>query len=152
VEAADGFYIYRLEGGVRFRLPTPFDREAVAGLPIERASEELLRRCVLDGGLDERRQLVTEAAMARLAPVLRMDLDAVCAECGAAQLAHFDIAAYLLRALVRERRWLYREVHTLAMQYRWSPNDILSLTREQRRTYVALVRAERAPQGEGLFA
>jgi hypothetical protein len=151
-EPSDAGFLYRLPEGVRFRLPTLLDHEAVTGHSPEQAREELLLRCVVEGAMTPAVGAAVEEAMARLWPVLRLDLDAVCAECGAPEAAHFDIASFLLKALGRERRWLHREVHLLASRYHWSPGDILELPREQRRTYVALIRAEESAHGEALFS
>jgi hypothetical protein len=45
-------------------------------------------------------------------------------------------------AFRRERPLLDREMHRLAVAYRWSLDDILSLPRTQRRSLVSLAEAE----------
>jgi hypothetical protein len=143
-------FVYALSSGVRFRLPTPLDQLETAGAAS--GAEEVLRRCIVEGELTPSVAEEVEAAMARVAPVLRLDIEAACAECGARQSAHFDIEAFLIGALDRERRWLYREVHALAVAYGWSPSDILALSRTERRAYVALVQAARAAQRESVLS
>ncbi len=50
-----------------------------------------------------------------------------------------DIAGYLFAEVAARGRFLYREVHTLARYYHWSEVDILALSRERRRRYLALI-------------
>jgi hypothetical protein len=131
--------IFRLASGARFRLPTGRDECEVAELPPAEARQALLERCALEGfaELDS-----LEEIMESVAPVLDLELDARCPECGRRQAVHFDIQSYLLGALMKERRRLMSEVHRLAMAYGWSRNDILSLARGERRAYVEMVEAE----------
>lgn len=147
----EGAFWYRLPGGIRFRLPTALDQRAVMDLPEREQGPELIRRCVGDVSTPEELGRVV-SAMERVGPVLRLDLDATCAECGKQQAARFDIESFFMKALVNERRWLLREAHTLAMAYRWSRAEILGLPRDERRTYVALVGAERGTDGKALFS
>lgn len=152
---ARGDGTYRLPDGLRFRLPSGRDECEVAGLPAAEAVRALAARCVLtDGGADAAR-LDTEAlqrALEQVAPVLDLDLDARCPECGHGQEVHFDIQSYLLGALMGERRQLAAEVHRLASAYGWSLHDILSLGRAERRTYVSLVEAEMARARRRIYA
>lgn len=132
---------FRLPNGLCFRLPTGEDELAVAGLPPEEAEHALLNRCVIEpkeaidfGAVQE--------AMEEVAPVLNLDLDAQCPECGGRQSVHFDVQFYLLRALEQERRKIAREVHRLAVAYGWSLDEILGLSRSQRRMFVELIEAD----------
>jgi hypothetical protein len=127
------------------------DEYAVAGLAAEEAERALLERCVVAAGeggtafdasgLDAS---AVQEALEQLAPMLDLDLNARCPECGQDQSFHFNIQSYLLGALLGERRQLAAEVHRLAMAYGWSLHDILSLERAERRTFVALVETEMA--------
>jgi len=137
---ASGFY--ELPNGARFRLPTLDDLGAVAGLPPERAVALLRQRCV-EGEVDREAEPIQEA-MAHLAPVLDLDVDTSCPACGRRQGVRFSMEAFLLRALAAERRYLTREVHRLARAYGWSLDDILSLSRDDRRTLVRHVEGEAA--------
>ncbi|MBN1875038.1 MAG: hypothetical protein JXA33_12470 [Anaerolineae bacterium] len=132
---------YELPDGRRFRLLTGEDEYAVWHLSPEEAEKELMRRCVAKGDPAIEPD-VLQKAMDEVAPVLDLEVDARCPECGALQSVHFDIQSYLLAALQAERSQLAREVHHLAIAYGWSLSDILSLTRSQRRTYMALIEAE----------
>lgn len=80
-----------------------------------------------------------EAAAAHLetiAPILDLDLDARCPECGQEQMAHFDLQSFLLQRFLSERETLLDEVHLLAQGYGWSLGEILGLGRSARRGLV----------------
>lgn len=140
---------FQLADGTRFRLPTGEDECAVLGLPPEQAQRMVLKRCLIEAGaggeVDDERSGAVQAAMEALAPVLDLELDARCSECGEWQVVHFDIQHYLLSALQQERGQLAHEIHRLASAYGWSLSEILGLPRSQRRSLVALIEAERAP-------
>lgn len=138
---ADGTFV--LPSGLRFRLPTGEDEMAVVGLPPEQAELALLHSCIIESkkGVDLD---AVQQAMEDVAPVLNLDLDAHCPECGGKQLLHFDIQFYLLRALEQQNKQVAREIHRLAVAYGWSLNEILGLSRTQRRTFVEFVEADLA--------
>jgi hypothetical protein len=141
----DGFYT--LPDGQRFRLPTVGEKAQVCGLDPEHAVAILLRRCVLEDApaLDLQR---LEQAMDEAGALLDLDLDAICPECETAQTVRFDIQAYLVLALRSEKQFLDYEIHTIASAYGWGYQEILSLKREDRRTFVRLIQAGRwTPQG-----
>lgn len=79
--------------------------------------------------------------MERVAPLLTLELAAACPECGATQHMDFDMGSYLLRRLLGDKQRLPSEVHTLALAYGWGHQDILSLTRTERKSYLALIEA-----------
>ncbi len=129
---------FRTADGVRFRLPTGEDELAVHGLtPIE-AEREILRRCVIEAVGNAAMESVQDA-MERVSPILDLSLDALCPDCGASQKVDFDLQLYLLQALTQERKQLWRDTHTLAAAYHWSPNDIFGLQRGNRRFLVSLI-------------
>lgn len=143
----------RLPDGRRFRLPTGEDECAVAGLDPERAARELARRCLAAGGDSNEDEGAAEALAKRLAevaPLIDLEIEARCPECGAAQPVHFDLQHYLLTALAAERDRLLGEVHRLAAAYGWSLGDILDLPRRHRRTLVELIEADAAAGREVL--
>jgi hypothetical protein len=131
---ADG--VYQTAAGLRFRLPTGADELAVMGWPPEAARQELLKRCALSENTEG-----LEAAMEAAAPLLNTELQAACPECGTVQIAGFDMGTYLLRRLLSDKERLPNEIHTLAIAYGWGHQDILSLTRAERRRYIALIEA-----------
>jgi hypothetical protein len=130
--------VYQTADGLCFRLPTGTDELAVIGLPPDAARAELLKRCALSEDVSPG---AVEAAMEAVAPLLNTEVQATCPECGAIQTAGFDIGTYLLRRLLSDRERLPGEIHTLAMAYGWSHDDILGLTRAERRRYIALIEA-----------
>lgn len=122
--------------GIRFRLPTGADELAVYGLSADDARRELARRCTVDG---EAPVEAVEAAMEAVAPLVNIDLDAPCPECGTVQHVRFDIGQYLLKRLIDDQKRLPNEVHALAVAYHWGLDEILSLSRIERRRYLALI-------------
>jgi hypothetical protein len=140
--------VYTLTDGRRFRLPTAGDQQSVMGLEVEAAAAALLDRCVVEGDPAADPELL-QAAMGEAGAVLDCDLEAACPECGAAQTVLFDMQGYLLRALAYEKRFLYHEVHRIALAYGWGHEAILGLTREDRRAFVRLIEADPAARRAG---
>ena len=137
----DGTYV--MQNGLRFRLPTGADELRVRNLPAGDAVRELLRCCVLEcPGLFSADAV--QDAMEQVAPILDIDINTACPECGASARVRFDLQSYLLQSLVQERLRFWRETHVLATAYQWPLNEILGLTRSDRRTLVALAEAETA--------
>jgi hypothetical protein len=137
--------IYTLPDGRRFRLPVVGDRDSLIGLDPEEAMTTLLKHCVVEG--DPMLDLKSlQLAMEEVGAVLDQDLDASCPHCGASQTMQFDIQTYVLQVLAFEQRFLHREVHRIAVTYGWSYQEILGLPRDDRRTFVRLIEAERGLQ------
>ena len=139
-----------LSGGRRLRVPTGADELAVAGLPRGEAVARLIAACsegavapVEAGDADV---AAVTAALERAAPVLDLDLDARCPECGAANAVAFRMQSYLLRALARERAQLPEHLHVLARAYGWSATEILRLPRATRLRLVQLAQRALAPR------
>jgi hypothetical protein len=131
---------FQTASGVRFRLPVGADEIAVAALPPDAARQALLARIAPDAS-DEDAEAIEEA-LETLAPILDLELAAVCPECGAAQTVPFDVQRYLLESLRGEWRLRGAEVHRLASTYGWGLGDILGLPRPRRRDFVGLAEAE----------
>ena len=68
----------------------------------------------------------------KFAPLLDVDLDATCPECGHQQQAHFDVQSFVLMRLFNERDLLISQIHIMARAYGWSINSILELPRSIR--------------------
>lgn len=83
-------------------------------------------------------------------PLLDVEFDTACAECGHLQQASFDIQSFLLLRLIGERPRLYVEIDALAAVYGWSLQEILSLTRSTRRALTARVEASRTGANRSL--
>jgi hypothetical protein len=124
-----------LPGGA-LRVPTGADELAVAGAPLESAVAALVARCA-EGNAVELAQ--ASRALAESVPVLDLELDAACPECGANNALNFNIQSYLLRALAAERKRIPRHMHMLARAYGWSASEILALPRSTRAELVRLV-------------
>jgi hypothetical protein len=135
----------RFEGadGVRFRLPTGNDELAAAGLTSTEVESLLLSRCAESGDWLEGR-MAFEELLDQVAPLLDLELVAPCAECGHVHSIQFDIQSYLLGAIVGERRRLLAEINRIAGAYAWSLDEILSLSRSDRRQLVELIENEHA--------
>ena len=139
---ADDEGVFTLADGRRFRLPTAGAQRLVTGLDPDAAVAALLRQCVVEGEPMNNPQTI-EATMDQVGTLLDLDLDAACPHCDLRQAVRFDIQSYLFRALVHERQFLNYEVHCIAMAYGWAYEEILSLYREDRRTYVRLIQSDR---------
>jgi hypothetical protein len=133
--------VFRLPDDRCFRLPTGEDELAVFGLSSEEAQSELLARCLVNGDPNDNPETIQDA-MQKMAPILDLELDAICPECDHKQSVHFDIQSYLLTAIKQERNRLMHEVHRLASAYGWSLDEIMSLARNRRRALASLVEAE----------
>ncbi len=131
-----------LPDGVRFRLPTQCDLDAVAGLATAEAVAALRARQMAgaEGGAADD----AEAAMRALCPVLDCDLDAPCPHCRTARAVRFSMTRYLEQSLAAELPLLLREVHCLARAYGWSHEAIMGLPRSERRAFAGLLTAETA--------
>lgn len=130
---ADG--TFETEHGTVFRLPTAEMELAV------QSPAELLQACVVTRGKDTDEEI--EGAMETAAPLVDVDLDAQCPECGRTQQLRFNIQRYLLESVMRDRRRLFSEVHILASAYGWSMTELLSLRRTERRMLVDILDQER---------
>ena len=133
--------VFRSRDGCRFRLPSGEDEIAVIGLSPEDAERELLRRCVIEGNPHAGNGGLQET-MKNLAPLLDLNVEAVCPECGGSQMVHFDIQYFLLSRLRLDQERLAYEVHRLSAFYGWGLKEILDLPSRLRRTYVGLAEME----------
>jgi hypothetical protein len=132
---------FRTADGWRFRLPVGRDEIEVSMLLPEEAARTLASRCVVESSAGDA-LAVLEAAMEEVAPVLDLDIDTACPECGARQVVRFDIQFYLLRAIQQEHAQVSREIHRIASSYGWSLEDILTLECTERRRLVQLIEAD----------
>jgi hypothetical protein len=133
---------------IRYRLPTGGDQEALLGVDLDTAVDNLLDRCILDDDGTpvsplERKELID--AMDASAPQVDPELELTCPECDHSFLARFDATAFFLDEIRALGNQLLREVHSLAFYYHWSEADILSLSRNRRRAYLALI-SDTVPQ------
>ena len=132
--------VFTLPDGRRIRPPTVAD----LGRAVHAGDVAALRRaCVVAGDPDADPEML-EAGLEAAAPALARDVAAICPSCAATQAVRFDLAAFLVASLTRERPFLIREMHLLARAYGWSLTEILSLSRVDRRALARLCEAERA--------
>lgn len=132
---------YQLEPGISFRLPNGEDEMFINGLTGAEAERQLLERCLLEGNAETDNEKV-QLKMAELAPVLNILMQAICPECSNEQQVEFDMQSFFLTKLKQERPVLIREIHNIASQYHWSQQDILSLPRNLRKQYAALIQPD----------
>lgn len=136
-----------LADGHRIKLPSVAEEDAAAGSAPADARQQLLARVtgqceVVEveqaEQVEQAAQVVAQvvAQLEALAPLLDVDLDTRCAECGHAQLARFDVQSHLLQRLLDERELLLADLHTLAGRYGWSSTEILALPRSLRQSLV----------------
>jgi len=127
----------------RWRIPNGADELAIAGLDPQGAEIALARRCAIDAAeADPLAAAAFAAALDEQAPVLDLELDARCPECGHGNRVAFRLQTFLLRALRQERSRLLMQVHRLAAAYGWTLADILSLARDTRLQLVAFIEAD----------
>jgi hypothetical protein len=136
-----GANLFEAAGGWRFRIPTGRQERAVAALDRDEAERALFEACLTETGV---RPEMTEVqtALDEVAPLLEFELRAACPECQQVHLVPFDIQTYLLRSLLNEQGRRISETHRLAAAYGWSLDEILSLTRTERRKMVELAENE----------
>lgn len=130
---------------VEFRPPTVGDIQEAANL------RELLERCVISStragepaAVDQLPAQVVEAinqAMAAADPQGETELGLSCPACRHQWTATFDIAAFLWEELNAWAQQTLLEVHQLATAYGWSEADILALSPERRKAYLAMIGA-----------
>jgi hypothetical protein len=139
---------------VSFRLPTGADQEELSSRVAHDEAGALagmLARCVQRIGtlapptpervaaLSPLARAEIEARMERMAPKVEQTIEASCAECGRLFLVPFDVQRFFFGELRTDRQLLYQEVHYLAYHYHWGEGEIMTMTRDQRRTYIEVL-------------
>jgi len=151
--AGKNFPRFRLrikKNDIDLRVPTGADQEALAGLDEAAAAAYLLEHCVeaVDGKPPGHQWLATlpdktfeaiEAALEEASPAVATMLMLACPECGAEQLVAFNPYGFFRC----ESFGLLDEIHTLALYYHWSEQEILGLSRNRRRSYLKLIERSR---------
>ncbi len=134
----EGLRALRSAQGESFALPDAQAEEEAATLGLH-AGLARLQASITGADSPDGAQLGT--TLEALAPLLDVELDAACAECGASQLVRFDIQSFTLQRLLDERERVLAEVHALASGYGWSLDEIVSLPRSLRRALAARLTA-----------
>jgi hypothetical protein len=130
-------------GQVRLRIPSGADEEAVANTPTSLPPlQHMFTRLVTMNGHAVDPAELSEADLERIdtqleamspQPALSAAID--CPYCGLGQEIAIDAYAWI----ARDGDQLDREVHTLAMHYHWSEQEILQLPRRRRERYLQLI-------------
>jgi hypothetical protein len=126
----------------RYALPGAHDEDEAAG-----HVDGVARLAVAIAGQEGVDATELSARLEALAPILDVDLEACCAECGHAQLVRFDVQSFVLQRLLDEREGVLGEVHALARGYGWSLAEIAGLPRGLRRSLVQRLDAPAATFG-----
>lgn len=129
--------IYKIDENTEFRLPTGVNELAIEGFSKAQAEKYLLETCVIKGGDNPEN---VPKIMEEIAPVLNIDMQAICPECQTEQTVKFDLQTFFITKFLQERPALFTEIHAIASNYHWPKNEILSLPRNQRRQFVSLIR------------
>ena len=120
--------------GALWQLPDAQAEQRAAELGAEAGAAAL---ALAAAGGDTARAAGAAEALEHLSPMIDVDLDSACAECGHTQVVRFDIQSFVLQRLLDEREGLLAELHALAAGYGWSLAEILSLPCSLRRALAA---------------
>jgi len=122
---------------MRFRLPTSAD------VLVVNSPEQLLERCLLNGGNHFTEDFVAVAGekMSSADPMADIHLKLNCPICMHKWEAPFDIVAFFWREISATARRLLHEVHTLASAYGWMESEVLALSQARRCAYLEMVGA-----------
>lgn len=140
-----------------YRLPCSDDLAALQATgDTHTAVQQLIERCVLQA---RRADLVVDAAELPPTVVERLQQDMAlrdpgadirialsCPACGHRFARRFDIGDYLWEELDDWAERTLADVHTLACAYGWSEAQVLSLSADRRRRYIALVQGGVVPE------
>lgn len=142
---------------ITFRLPNGSDQEIIAPITADneaQASTLLLQRCIESIGpfqhpdddmmtrLSPLARMEIERRMEAIAPKVELSMESECPECGREYALPFDPAQFFLTELRLSRGRLHREVHYLAYHYHWSEQEIMSMPRPRRHTYIEVLSQE----------
>jgi hypothetical protein len=133
---------FQTESGSSFRLPTGEDELLLAALSPPDAEDFLMTRCLVKGEPNNDNVSI-QRKMSEIAPVLNIEMQANCPECGQVQQVQFDVQSFLLTKIMQERSQLIREIHSIAVNYHWAQETILQIPRHLRKQYVSYIESER---------
>jgi hypothetical protein len=126
---------------ISFRLPTGGDRMIAESHPDP--ERVLIERCVQPADISAELLDRVQAQMEAIAPSLGNILEGNCPECGEAVEVYFDPQLFCLQELRNRAKFIYEDIHLLAMYYRWTEESIMNLPRDRRRYYAEMIRQER---------
>lgn len=150
-EAGEGYpqiNVQLASGSAVVRVPTAADQISIMHFQESEAVKRLLERCLIS--LDSEAAMLSEEdieriddALDRISPAVCSELLVECPECHAEQRAvlnHYRLAGLNAATFLNE-------IHTLAMYYHWSEEEILSMSRERRHRYLKLIDRSRSMTG-----
>ena len=129
--------------GRHYCLPNAAQEEEAAQCGMGEGHSRL--RALVAGEGEDDHGPVLDARLETLAPIVDVELDANCAECGEPRQARFDIQSFVLQRLLDERDALLGEIHAMAGAYGWPLHDIVSLPRRLRRALAQRLAGAAAP-------
>ncbi len=137
--APDGLDVELGARVVHVRAPSTLDLEAIANTTdVVRARVALVRRCTASE-LDDAETERVAAALESLDPLLDVELDLACPECGHRERPTLDLAEIVFLELADYGRRIFHDVHALASAYGWSERDILELGPVRRAIYLRMI-------------
>jgi hypothetical protein len=150
-ETSTGTCELQLDGHrIAFRVPNNGDLIAVQSLAADERRRELFNRCTQVSHIDcdesEPQQLspsqiasiINEMAVAD--PQANIQFEMTCAACSHRFTAAYDAAAFLWRELHVWAQRLLLQIHSLALRYGWTEEQILGLSSWRRQVYTNLAR------------
>lgn len=148
-ERGSGFPYVKLKirsDEIEMRLPTGADQASIKEMSDREAEQHILDRCLrfvngsrpdegvvqrlFDDDIDE-----IDQALDRVSPAVCTQLLVVCPECRREQ--NVELNHYRLSSLDGDT--FYEEIHTLAMHYHWSEDEILDMPQSRRHRYLDLI-------------
>jgi DNA-directed RNA polymerase subunit RPC12/RpoP len=136
---------------IRFRPPNSADLAACASLGLVAIRAQLLARCVIEVrsesrtvAADQLPEHCMQAIMERMAeadPQADIQVDIACPACNHRWRQTFDIVSFFWSEIDAWARRVLREVHSLALAYGWSENEILALSPRRRQLYLEMAGA-----------
>lgn len=120
-----------------FRIPCPAD--VVAADKTDMPAKTLFNRCTRPDNLPQRLRGSIERAMDAIAPSLAQEMTGVCPDCKESVRLFFDPISFVLRELSQIARFIYEDIHLLAITYHWSEESILALSPQRRTRYAQMI-------------
>lgn len=148
-ELLEEFDVVFGEFHLRVRSPNSVDLAATSEPELERARDDLFRRCLISakqGGrtVDALPDEVVQAVGVRMAKAnshASARLVISCETCGREQAVIFDVASFFWAEVDACALRLLGEVHEMASRYGWTEREILSLSPLRRQSYLEMVRS-----------
>jgi hypothetical protein len=112
----------------------------------EKFADQLLRSCIVSSKPNLPKtilpQEVVDAINVKLNeidPLANILLDLKCSNCNHDLQTYFEVEDFILKEIYSQNKYLDKEIHWLALNYKWSEKDILGLSLQKRRRYIELI-------------